>query len=225
MSSILQSHGTHMGLTFSFLALAIDAPVTPFLPACPQEDTLGRWAELKFKLRGLGHSGQSALQRVGEKISPWCFWDLEKGRGVHGVLCLTPLISNQRGSCTQSATRLFEGPAVPLHCNHLCTWPQTWAVPGSASHFWGARSGFQETQETSEELKSLAGTKAALIWTLGAARVSGELLASSLEWPPPCTSPCSAASATLGSKCSGLAFCLCLFWQQLILARDQSDLA
>lgn len=62
-----------MGLTFSFLALAIDAPVTPFLPACPQEDTLGRWAELKFKLRGLGHSGQSALQRVGEKISPWCF--------------------------------------------------------------------------------------------------------------------------------------------------------
>ena len=37
-----QYHGTHK--PFSFLALAIDAPVTPFLPACPQEDTLGRWA-------------------------------------------------------------------------------------------------------------------------------------------------------------------------------------
>ena len=116
------------GLTgpFPFQLLLIVPLLTPFLTICPH----GKHPRLvgRAQVQALVTVPVPVCWHFREKISMRVFWGLEK-REFTQMLHRNAMVNGSK----QHSEALW--PASLLHCNHLYTLLQIWAVPGSGSHF------------------------------------------------------------------------------------------
>ena len=122
MSSILLSQWTHRTFPFPTVADSASADLT----ICPH----GKHPRLvgRNQVQALVTVPVPVCWHFREKISLRVFWGLEK-REFTQMLHRNAMVNGSK----QHSEALW--PASLLHCNHLYTLLQIWAVPGSGSHF------------------------------------------------------------------------------------------